>query len=106
MGRRATKAFRVTAAVTLALAVSGCSNDPKSGRVVGRPHYAAWTQLYSYRCGKVTCFGTTYHPERWELCVIPDDRQGDFEEQYCFGVSEAMHDRKQMGDHYYTEDGV
>lgn len=102
--------FLVIAATTVVLVVAvvvACNpNEPKSGRVVGRPHYAAWVQI-STTCTKYGCTVIPIsHPERWELCVIPDERQGDFAEQYCFGVSREMWDRKPLGEHYYAEDGA
>lgn len=87
-----------SAVVALAVVfLTGCDNEPVDGRVVGKPHYDAWTHVYTYSCGKATCVGTAYHPERWELCVIPADKGQDFTEQYCFPVDAGRYQATGMG---------
>lgn len=99
-------AVAVVTVLAVAIFVACNPAEPKSGRVVGRPHYAAWVQIMT-SCTKYGCtIIPISHPERWELCVIPDEHEGDFAEQHCFGVGQTTWDRTALGSHYYVEDGT
>lgn len=88
------KAVALIAAVSLAVALSGCVERDVAGVVADKDYRAAYSWVQIVPCGKSFIPMTHYVPERWRLLVESDDGE-------CWvSVDETTFHEVEVGDWY------